>query len=1182
MFKINRFRSFSVSNLARSSVMVLSLSSSGMGLVACSQSDAPSDRHISEGTEENNPSNDTSQRKTETPSGTPAAKARPIATDSLVLTLGSIPTSVTKKGISAPETLEWLQQTVGNGVRVLGARTLDSKQLDLHQGTQIVLTLEDTEESAIRDARSKAQASAFVERAELDPIWSSNAIPNDPRYGEQWHLPKIGAPAAWDIAAGSSNVLVAVIDTGIDLSHPDLVNAIWQNPYDAKDGVDNDGNGLVDDVNGWNFFRNNDVLTDSTGHGTHLAGLIAAQRNNGIGVAGVASGVKVLPIVVSEYAPASAVVSAIYYAVDRGAHIINMSFGGPESFSGARAAIDYATERGVLLVASANNWASDEYSYPAVYQDVLAVAATDENDQRARLSSYGSWVDIAAPGQDVLSTFPVGDYLKVSGTSQAAPIVCGVAALIKSQHPDWTAEQIRTQLLGTADDLNPTNPDYFGQLGAGRVNAARAVSTTLSGPRSYVKGYLAQEVGGNGDQQLGPNETGQLSVSTHFTVGGTSASIRLDSSDPYLAITSGAVTVTPKANRTENTSFGIRVANGVPANHVAVVNVVVESAGGTTRTPLRLSIAPAYRQWTLPFAYQQNLVAHPSGKMLFVADDAGYDRNRHRVYAAFRNSDGSFSSEVTLSDTTNNARKPAVHVDANGDVHVAFYQSVQSQEFASFPGYTQYQASTNTWLPPTILTSGSGTANNIDRGIAGQAQHIAIARDPQGTLHLAWGSSQSLVLTQKTADGWGPQQIFAFPGEDLMFPQLDLRFLTVDGKLRLFVHPIPTRISTSGGPPIYDRPLQVLDYDGASWTSPVVLSNGNATEDAHMPFLWGGTVRRFHQPAGTTSAVVAELQDTFWMDQFTAQDIGNADFRTGFFGLLRADQSLLSFITRPTTTTPGSTRELWRSNTVVPLPGDVTRLAVFPKLVDAGNALHAFNQERRIHRQSGTFYEYPESTSYYTDAALASSALPTRPVVVDDGATTDNPQVLHGRWSSSHVLGIASYKVAWGTTPGEDDLVPWTTTSATEASFDLGAQRMLPGQVAYLSVVAKSNAVLSSNVGVSDGIRLIARCTAPLWNASVCYQAPGTQVTHQGATYRSLYWNSNATPGQSWAWQLVSSCVNQPIVRPCVQPAWTAGRTYNAGSRVSFSGSEYEAQWTNAQTPAGACGNPWKWVANCN
>lgn len=209
------------------------------------------------------------------------------------------------------------------------------------------------------------------------------AEPNDPEYGKQWHLPKIGAPEAWGTTNGDPSVIVAVLDNGFDLTHPELVDAIWANPNDAPDGVDNDQNGLVDDVHGWNFADNNADLKDTDGHGTHVAGLIGAVKNNGISVAGVASGVTILPISVGDFAPAAAVSSAIRYAVAHGAKIINMSFGWPETYPGIREAIDYAVGQDVLLVASAHNKSEDGYNYPAVYQDVLAVAATDPADKRA-------------------------------------------------------------------------------------------------------------------------------------------------------------------------------------------------------------------------------------------------------------------------------------------------------------------------------------------------------------------------------------------------------------------------------------------------------------------------------------------------------------------------------------------------------------------------------------------------------------------------------------------------------------------------------------------------------------------------------------------------------------------------------------------------------------------------------
>ena len=1012
----------------------------------------------------------------------PAAKEQPrrISTDTIAITLASVPAQLAQKRLSESAWTGWLQDALGAQVRVLSARALDPTSSAMPvEGTQVVVRVESTTEAVIRDVCAHAARASGIARAEVDPLWSSNSIPNDPEYTKQWHLPRIEAPAAWDIATGDPKVIVAVLDTGIDLTHPDLVDAIWTNPDDAPDGVDNDSNGLVDDVHGWNFVSNDANLTDSTGHGTHVAGLIGALKNNGTSVAGVASGVKIMPISIGDYAPATAVASAIHYAAAHGAKIINMSFGGPETFSGIRAAIDFAVARDVLLVASAHNKSEAGYNYPAVYQDVLAVAATDPDDKRASLSNYGSWVDISAPGQAVVSTFKGGGTLAVSGTSQASPIVAGVAALVKSAHPDWSAEQIRTQLLATADDLSAANPDYVGLLGAGRVNAARAVGPALTTSLPYLAGTTSSELTGNGDQQLSPGDTASISVAWRFRTSATGATARLVSRDPSVLVTSEAVPLSaPRADRTHSARFTISIAPNTPSDHVAELSASVETGGRTVEERIELPVAPAYHQLALPFAYGQVLLPHPSGKLFFAADDSPFAvATRHRVYAAFRNPDGSFTPETLLSDPANHARRPAATVDPNGDVHVVFYQSINEREFAAVPGYAKYTAATGEWSRSTIRGE-KGIWARLDGGLANSPQPIAISRSPNDELHVAWSYMDELVITKQVGAGWSEQRVFPFPGQDDLYSQLDLEFITVAGRLKLFVHPIPTRATSVGGPPVYTRKLQMLEYDGEHWSDPIELDPGTDAESAQLPSLFGDTLHRFQAPVTGGQVSLAELSGDSWRPIREVQDLAGAELQSDFFGL-KTRSGQVTFLARPVSATRGCARELWQDGVLTRLPGDSKQRAMYPEIIDLDDRRFIFNQERSIHRQGPVgendheiFYAYPDHTSFYARGPLAAKALPSVPVVTDDGSRTNDNRYLHARWSSAHESGIRDYRVAWGTAPGLDDIVPWSVTSLAEETFDLGEQRLLPGQTVYLSVEARSNAVLSSAPGFSDGITL--------------------------------------------------------------------------------------------------------------
>ncbi len=279
---------------------------------------------------------------------------------------------------------------------------------------------------------------------------------------------------------------MAVLDTGVDYNHPDLRGNLWTNEAELKGlpGVDDDGNGYVDDIRGWNFaYANNDPIDDH-GHGTHCAGLIAAVGNNGIGIAGVCWTARIMPVKILDSAGegnAADAVPAIYYAVANGADIISGSWGGTETSNALRDAIAYAHDQGVVVVAAAGNADSDTPFYPAAYPGVISVAATDSADHRWYASNYGDWVDLAAPGQSIVSllaTLPgktavSGTSSIMSGTSMAAPHVSGTCALLLAANPLLRCDELPQILTTTGDPIASGICSSNGRLNV--YNALRAV-----------------------------------------------------------------------------------------------------------------------------------------------------------------------------------------------------------------------------------------------------------------------------------------------------------------------------------------------------------------------------------------------------------------------------------------------------------------------------------------------------------------------------------------------------------------------------------------------------------------------------------------------------------------------------------------------------------------------------------
>jgi subtilisin family serine protease len=349
---------------------------------------------------------------------------------------------------------------------------------------------------SVPEGQEEAAVAALLRRADVisaepDYFVHITATPNDPSYDLQWNMDKIRAPLAWDLYTGDPLTIIAILDTGVDLDHPDLQGNLWQNFGEIPgNGIDDDGNGFVDDRWGWNVSGNNPNPQDDHGHGTHVAGIAGAVGNNGVGVAGMMWRCRIMPVKVLNYAgngTYAGVAQGAYYAVQNGARIVNMSLAGHDYSQILQDAMtDVYLRYGAILVAAAGNCANGGPScgsvnplmYPASMQHVISVGSTDSGDQRASTSSYNRFVDLAAPGQSIYSTRPGGIYLHMTGTSMAAPHVAGLAALIRSLQPAWNPDQVEDHLKATAVKVGSAAYDESGRndyYGYGRIDAAAAL-----------------------------------------------------------------------------------------------------------------------------------------------------------------------------------------------------------------------------------------------------------------------------------------------------------------------------------------------------------------------------------------------------------------------------------------------------------------------------------------------------------------------------------------------------------------------------------------------------------------------------------------------------------------------------------------------------------------------------------
>lgn len=337
----------------------------------------------------------------------------------------------------------------------------------------------------------------FVNYAEKIPMMFQSYTPND-MDGDLWHLQIIQAELGWNHSTGSEEVVIAIVDNAIAIDHVDLLPNVFVNTEEANGLplIDDDLNGYADDVNGYDLSnRDNDPRPPSGAidnnssftHGTHVAGIASAATDNGVGIASLGFNCSILPVKVaddnSDGTSFNKSIDGIFYAMQSGANVINMSWGTANNSAVLHTVVQQAATEEIILVAAAGNENTDEPRYPAAYPEVISVAATDENDARASFSNFGTSIDVMAPGVSIRSTLPFNDntYGSLSGTSMAAPLVSALSGLILAQ--GTPPSSVKQRIQETCDDISMSNPGMNGLLGAGRINAFQALGNVGIGNR---------------------------------------------------------------------------------------------------------------------------------------------------------------------------------------------------------------------------------------------------------------------------------------------------------------------------------------------------------------------------------------------------------------------------------------------------------------------------------------------------------------------------------------------------------------------------------------------------------------------------------------------------------------------------------------------------------------------------
>lgn len=422
--------------------------------------------------------------------------------------------------------------------------------------------------------------------------------PNDTIFSSQYYINLIQANNAWDINKGDTNIVVGITDTGWEPTHPDLLPNVKINYNDPINGIDDDGDGYIDNNMGWDLGSDdNDATFESAFHGVSVTGLAAATPDNTAGIAGVGFNTRFLPVKISNNVGVlTQAYQGIVYAADHGCFIINCSWGSFSYSQFGQDIIDYATiNKGCLVVGAVGNDNLETAFYPAGYRGVLSVANSNQSDLKSASSNYGYYVDISAPGEDLWTTYPNGAFGQNGGTSMAAPIVSGSAALLKAQFPTYNNYQISALLQATADDLNPNNPTYIDKIGSGRVNLFNGVSASAA-QFVALTNHVATD---NNNNSFLFGDT--LFIETFFENyldPITSTTVTITTSSPYVNILDGTAnlpamgTLVTASNSADQ--FKVEVLNGASVNETVVFKAVITNGTYSNNEYFTITLNPDF------------------------------------------------------------------------------------------------------------------------------------------------------------------------------------------------------------------------------------------------------------------------------------------------------------------------------------------------------------------------------------------------------------------------------------------------------------------------------------------------------------------------------------------------------------------------------------------------------------